>query len=149
MLHADPSRSRFIQLATRARRDKGFEAIEFPAAGGDQMSLQLCVDDVWFDIVHDDTPGSLSSEGVFIRAVVCVLPSMEECEELCANALRSNQHFALAAAGCLAVDFESAELIYMFWQALAVVESWDFLNALSDVAKAVHLWRDQFVHPTH
>ena len=146
MLHADRSRARFIQFATRVRHDKGLEAIEFPAAGGGEMSLQLCVDEVWFDIVHDDSPGSLSSEGVFVRAVICVLPATEESEELCASALRSSQHFARAAAGCLAVDLESAELIYMFGQSLAVVENWDFLKALSEVAGAVHQWRDQFVH---
>jgi hypothetical protein len=149
MLHADRSRSRFIQFATRVRHDKGLEAMELPAEGGDEMSLQLCVDDVWFDIVHDDSPGSLSSEGIFIRAVVCVLPSTEEGEELCASALRSNQHFARAAAGCLAVDLESAELIYMVVQSLAAVENSDFLNALSEVAGAVRQWRDQFVHLAH
>ena len=149
MLHADRSRSRFIQFATRVRHDKGLEAIEFPSKGGDEMSLQLCVDDVWFDVVHDASPGSLSSDGVFIRAVICVLPSREEGEELCASALRSNQHFARAAAGCLAVDRESAELIYMFEQTLTVVENWDFLDALSEVAGAVRQWRDQFVHLAH
>lgn len=113
------------------------------------MSLQLCVDDVWFDVVHDDSPGSLSSEGVSIRAVICVLPSADQSEELCVNALHSNQHFARAAAGCLAVDLESSELIYMLGQSLTVVENWDFLKALGEVAGAVRQWRDQFVRLAH
>ena len=146
---ADYFRSKFIHIVTQIRREKGLEAIELRTDGGEQTSFHLCVDDTWFDIVHDDSEGSLTSDAVSIRAVICELPSTEEAEELFVDALRSNQHFARAAAGCLAVDPESEELIYMFGQSLTTVESCDFLRNLSEVASAVSQWRDQFVRLPH
>jgi hypothetical protein len=149
MLDTDHPRSRFIRLVTRIRYEKGLPAIDLPPESGDEMSFQLCVDDVWFDIVHDDAPGSLTPDGVSVRAVVCALPSEGHGERLCVQALRSNRYLARAAAGCLAVDPESAELVYVFRQSLAAVEGWSFLEALAQVAVAVREWRDLFARPAN
>lgn len=147
MTTLESSRDRFILVSEQLKHLLRLDASDAPRSYGDLVTLSVCVDDLWFDLAHDDTDGPQRSL-LNIVAVIGTLPETG-ASEVVEEALHLNLTFIRQLSGGFELDPDRQELKYVVNENLDSISADELHAMLTEMSRLLREWRARFPQITY